>query len=76
MDQIFALKMMVEEYLGKTEKLYAVFMDLKKKAFDRVDGEALWNILKIFGVVELLLSGIKAFYRETSACVRMDRDLS
>ncbi len=27
-DQIFAVKMLVEEYLGKDKKLYAAFMDL------------------------------------------------
>ncbi len=37
-DQIFAMKMLVE-YLGKDKKLYAAFMDLKK-AYDRVDREA------------------------------------
>ncbi len=26
--QIFAMKMLVEEYLGKDKKLYAAFMDL------------------------------------------------
>ena len=29
-DQIFAIKMMVEEYLMKGEKLYAAFIDLDK----------------------------------------------
>ena len=29
-DQIFAIKMMVEEYLRKDEKLCAAFMDLEK----------------------------------------------
>ena len=29
MDQIFAIKMMVEEYLGKGEKFYAAFIDLE-----------------------------------------------
>ena len=48
-DQIFALKIMVEEYLGKVEKLYAAFMDLEK-AYDRVDREALWNVLNICGI--------------------------
>ncbi len=32
-DQIFAIKMLVEEYLGKGKKLYAAFMDLEK-AYD------------------------------------------
>ncbi len=39
----------VEEYLGKDKKLYAAFMDLEK-AYDRVDREALWSVLKIYGV--------------------------
>ncbi len=38
-DQIFAMKRLVEGYLGKGKKLYASFMDLEK-AYDRVDGEA------------------------------------
>ena len=38
MDQIFTNKMMVEEYLGKDEKLYVAFMDLEK-VYDRVDRE-------------------------------------
>ena len=30
LDQIFAVKKLVEEYLGKYDKLYVAFMDLKK----------------------------------------------
>ena len=42
---------MVEEYLGKGEKLDTVFMDLEKaETYDRVDREALWNVLKIYDV--------------------------
>ncbi len=33
-DQIFAMKRLVEEYLGKDKKLYAAFMDVEK-AYDR-----------------------------------------
>ncbi len=47
----------------KKKKLYAAFMDLEK-AYDRVDREALWNVLKIYGVGGQLLKGIQAFYRE------------
>lgn len=74
-DQIFAIKMMVEGYLGKSEKLYAAFMDLEK-AYDWVDREALWNVLGIYGVEGQLLEGIKAFYTGTSACVRVEGDLT
>ncbi len=44
-------------------------MDLEK-AYDRVDREALWRVLKIYGVGRQLLKGIQAFYREAIACVR------
>ncbi len=39
-DQIVAMKRLVEEYYGKDKKLYAAFMDLKK-AYNRDDREAL-----------------------------------
>ncbi len=45
-------------------------MDLEK-ACDRVDREALWNVLKICGVGGQLLNEIQDFYRETNASVRV-----
>ena len=74
-DQIFALKMVVEEYLRKGRKLYAAFMDLEK-AYDRVDREALWSVLKIYGVGGHLLEGIKDFYRRANVCVKVNGELS
>ncbi len=69
-DEIFATKMLMEEYLGKDKKLYAAFMDLEK-TYDKVNREALWSVLKTCGVGEQLLKGIQAFYREANACVRV-----
>ncbi len=66
------MKRLVEEYLGKDKKLYAAFTDLEK-AYDRADREALWTVLKIYGVGGQLLKGIEAFYREANACVREGR---
>ncbi len=43
-----------------------------KKAYDKVDREALWNVLKIYGMRGQSLEKIKAFNREASACVRME----
>ncbi len=56
-------------------KLYAAFMDLDK-AYDRVDREALWSVLKIYGVGGQLLKGIQAFYKEANACVRVGGEFS
>ncbi len=47
-----------------------------EKAYDRVDREALWNVLKIYGVGGHLMKRIKAFYGEAVACVKADGDLS
>ncbi len=69
------MKRLVEEYLGKDKKLYAAFMDLEK-AYDRADREALWSVLKIYGVGEQLLKGIQAFYREANACVKVGGEFS
>ncbi len=69
-DQIFTIKMSVEEYLGKDEQLYSLYG--LETAYDRVDREALWNVVKIYGVGWQLMEGIKAFHREVSGCVKVD----
>ncbi len=69
------MKRSVEEYLGKDKKLYAAFMDLEK-AYDRVDREALWSVLYIYGVGGQLLKGIQTFYGEANACVRVRGEFS
>ncbi len=58
----------MEEYLGKDRELYVAFIFLEK-ACDRVDREALWNILKIYGVGGQLMEGIKA-------CVKVNEELN
>ncbi len=45
-------------------------MDLEK-AYDRVNWLALWDVLKIYGVGGKLLSAVKSFYEEASACVKI-----
>ncbi len=40
-----------------------------EKAYDRVDREAFWSVLKTYGVGGQLFKGIQAFYREANACV-------
>ncbi len=67
--------LLVEEYLGKDRKLHAAFVEVEKIC-DRVDREAIWNVLKIYGVGGQLMEGIKAFYREANACVKVEIELS
>ena len=43
-----------------------------EKAYDRVDREALWQLLSVYGVGSSLLAAIKAFYKEREACVSVN----
>ena len=45
-EQIFNLRILCEKYLQHQQSLYHVFIDLKKKAFDRVWHAALWTTMK------------------------------
>ena len=71
-DQIFTLKQMSEKMEEKNRKLYLGFMDLQQ-AYDRVNREALWQVLVNYGVSGRLLNGIKSMYVESEACVRVNR---
>ena len=46
------------------------FIELEK-AYDRVNMEALWQVLRMYNVGGKLLSGIKSMYVDSSACVRV-----
>ncbi len=52
-DQIFTRNRLVEEYLGKYKKLSAA---VYVSRYDRVDREAFWSVLKIYGVGRQLLT--------------------
>ena len=46
------------------------FIDLEK-VYNRVNREALWQMLRMYDVGGKLLSGIKSMYADSSACVRV-----
>ena len=57
-DQIFNLKQIGEKAREKICRVYVGFMDLEK-AYERVNREALWQVLRMYGVGGKLLNGIK-----------------
>ena len=48
------------------------FIDLEK-TYNRVNREALWQVLKMYEVGGKLLGGIKSMYADSLACVKSKR---
>ena len=48
-DQIFTVRQLREKVMGKNKTMKMICVDLEK-AFDRVDRELLWQVLKRYGV--------------------------
>ena len=74
-DQIFIVRQICEKYLGKGKDVYFAFLDLEK-AYDRVDRDAIWNVLRLYGIVGRLLRGVKSLYVGSKACVRVRNEVS
>ena len=74
-DQVFVVRHVCEKYLAKGKDVYWAFMDLEK-AYDRVDREAMWDVLQLYGVGGKLLRAVKSFYIGSKACVRVGSELS
>ncbi len=73
--QIFAVKILVEKYLKTERKLSVALRDLEK-AYDRVDRKGLWDTLRVYRVGGQLLEGIRSFYENASASMRVNGELS
>ena len=71
-DQVFSLKQLSEKYVAKGKSVYVAYMDLEK-AYDRVDRDAMWKVLRMYGINGNLLSAIQSLYEESEAMVRVCR---
>ena len=69
-DQIFTLKQMGEKVREKKCRVYMGFIDLEK-VNNKVNREALCQVLRMYDVGGKLLSGMKSMYVDSSACVKV-----
>lgn len=60
-DQIFALRNIIEQCTEWQRQLYIHFVDFEK-AFDSIHREGLWNILRMNGIPQHIVALIKTFY--------------
>merc|ERR1712002_206763 len=71
-DQVFTLKQVSEKYIAKGRNLHVAYMDLEK-ANDRVDRDAMWKVLRMYGIDGNFLSAIQSLYEESEAMARVCR---
>ena len=65
-NQIFTLKKIGEKARERKRRVYMGFLDLEK-AYDRVNRDVLWQVLRMYEVGGKLLSGIKSMYVDSLA---------
>ena len=58
MNEIFTQNQIGEKVCEKKKRVYAGFMDLEK-TYDKVNGEAIWQVLRMYDVGGKMLNGIK-----------------
>ena len=73
-DHVFTLLASVQKQLLNHGKLYVRFIDFKK-AFDLIDRNSLWLILKNNGIRGKMYKAVKSMYEVVKARVRADGDL-
>ncbi len=47
-----------------------------EKACDKIHREGLWTVLRLYGLGGRLLKGVKSFYENSTACVRVRNSVS
>ena len=66
---------MCEKYLANGKDVFWAFMDLEK-AYDTIDRQRMWQMLRVDGVLGKLLKAVQCFYVDSRACVRVGNDVS
>ena len=74
-DQICTLRVIIEQSLEWNSSLYVNFVDYEK-AFDSVDRETLWKLLRFYGIPEKFVTLIKSSYEGFTCRVAHEAQLS
>ena len=73
-DQLLEVRQSSEKFLAKGKDLLWDFMDLEN-SYVRVDRDALWQVLRLYGVGGKLLKAVQSFYMDSRASVRIGNEV-
>ena len=74
-DQIASLRIIVEQSIKWNSTLYINFIDFEK-AFDSVDREILWKLLRHYGIPDKIISLFQCMYKDLSCKIAHAGQLS
>ena len=74
-EQIHIIRRIIEQYHQKNKPIVMTFIDFKK-AFDSIDREIMWKILRHYGIPEKIVTLIKCLYNGSTSSVRVNGILS
>ena len=60
---------------GNKRKVFLTSMDLET-ANNRIYRHCFWNVLRLYGLSSRLVRGVKSFYVNSRACVRVRNSIS
>ena len=69
-DMIYILRMLRGYSKEVRQAVYGCFVDLRK-AYDSIDRETLWKVLRVYGIEGNLLEMIKLLYKDLKASIRV-----
>ena len=70
-EHIITLRNIIEQCLEFQKPLYIKFIDCKK-AFDSVDGESIWKIAHIYGILDKLVNMFKSIYQNSTCSIKTE----
>ena len=73
-DQLIVVRQLCEKFLVKEKNLFWFFMDLEN-SYDRVDRDALWQVMQLYGVCGKLLKAVHSYNVGIKACFKIGNEL-
>ena len=67
MDKVFTVRQVYEKYLANGKEVFLALFYLEK-AYDTIDLDGMWHLLRVYGVGEKFVKAVLNFYVYSRTC--------